>query len=408
MEKRINNYFLYTIFILCLIGSFVACSSSTDSFRPYVSKKAPKYSQKLDTVIVRTGKDRAIFKIPKPIDPTVKEVGLFWNSGTDSLRKDFSAKDTLTIEIDTLKGGQSYSFNIYTLDNNGNKSLKLNRLIRIYGSQYTNSLLNRAIKRAVLKSNGTLNIDWGSAGKQITGTKIIIYNHQQKEDSLFVPPDSSVTLLTNLNTNNDLSFRYQTFYRPNSSEIDIFHTDLEHLTYQLQLNKSLWSNAKLPTDTWQHYSHYAFDQLWDNNAETGGYSFETNKYDKFPIWFTIDLGQKAKISSFIYYNQPHWSNEMPKKFVVWGSANPNIDPDNPFNDSWHKLGTYIGKNPNNGTFDPDTPYPENGLTCIIDNADKLPAVQYIRFEVLSTYGGGDSGDGWVDIGELTLFGLPQK
>ncbi len=226
MSFRFN--LLYAISMVCLTISFIACSSSTDSFRPYVSKKAPKYSQKLDTVLVLTGKDRVIFKIPKPVDPTVKEVNIYCNSGTDSLKKDFLAdKDTLVVNIDTLQGDQSYSFNFYTRDNNGNKSLKLNRLIKIYGSQYESSLLNRPLNNYLYEPGSASQssqaiLKWATATSGMVGTKVIYTNQFNKSDSIFTPADSSQTLLKDFKLSKNSVIKYQTLYLPDSTAIDTF------------------------------------------------------------------------------------------------------------------------------------------------------------------------------------------
>jgi hypothetical protein len=214
--------------MICLVISFAACSSSTDSFRPFVTKKAPKYSQRLDTVLVRTGKDRVVFKIPKPIDPTVKEVDIYWNSGTDSLKKDFMAdKDTLVVKIDTLEGDQSYSFNFYTRDQKGNRSLKLNRLIKIYGSQYASSLLNRALNDYLYEPGSTSQssqaiLEWATVTSGMVGTKVIYTNQFDESDTVFTPADSSQTVLKNFELSKNPVIKYQTLYLPTSAEIDTF------------------------------------------------------------------------------------------------------------------------------------------------------------------------------------------
>jgi hypothetical protein len=178
--------------------------------------------------------------------------------------------------------------------------------------------------------------------------------------------------------------------------------------FEVELNKQLWSNAKLPTDSWKHYKHYAFNQMWDNDAQTTDNSFEigtaaADNFNSFPVWFTINLGQKAKLSRWIYYPQPHWAGQMPNGFILWGSADPKVDSDHPFNDSWTKLGKFTPKTPN-VDFDPDTQYPANAEVFKIKNAINSPEVQYVRVEVLGSF----NGQLFYNIGELSFYGQPEN
>src|SRR5699024_7792269 len=86
---------------------------------------------------------------------------------------------------------------------------------------------------------------------------------------------------------------------------DTLYSTLKPL-YEVELDKSLWSNPKFPTDTWQNYKHYEFEMLWDDATTQYDNSFETGEFDEFPMWFTIDLGQIVKISRAIFYPQPYW------------------------------------------------------------------------------------------------------
>jgi hypothetical protein len=176
--------------------------------------------------------------------------------------------------------------------------------------------------------------------------------------------------------------------------------------FEVELNKDLWSNAKFPTDSWRWYKNYAFNLMWDNNSTKYGNAFEisstsADNFHSFPVWFTIDLGQKAKLSRLTYYPQAPWANYMPTGFIVWGSANPKIDPDHPFNNSWVKLGKFTPLTPG-VDFDPDTPYPANAEVFKIKNPINKPDIQYIRIEVLGTVGGIQ----FYVVGELSFFGQP--
>lgn len=178
--------------------------------------------------------------------------------------------------------------------------------------------------------------------------------------------------------------------------------------YEIKLDKNKFSNAKLPTDSWEPTYNTRFENIYDGFAgedRNGGYNAET--VDSMPLWITIDLGQKAKISRIIIYGLPYWgmyTNDYPKRFELWGSADPNFDDDEAFDDSWFKYGTFETKPQSETGIGISDPYPENGINYQIPDASAFPYARYFRFVVLSTY----SGEKGMGIGELDIYGGPKN
>jgi len=124
--------FIPILVLFLIVKVIVGCSSSTDSYKPYVSEKIPIYPQKLDTILTKVKDKDLIFKLPKPPDPIVDKAAIFWNNESDSVKKKFQDnKDTLKIRIESLQFERDYSFNIYTLDTKGNKSVGINKLVTL-------------------------------------------------------------------------------------------------------------------------------------------------------------------------------------------------------------------------------------------------------------------------------------
>lgn len=73
--------------------------------------------------------------------------------------------------------------------------------------------------------------------------------------------------------------------------------------FEVELNRHLFSNAKLPTDTWEA-SAGVFPSIWDQAACRGGgrgcNSYTSVRKDSMPMWITIDLGQKVKVDRIIF------------------------------------------------------------------------------------------------------------
>lgn len=180
--------------------------------------------------------------------------------------------------------------------------------------------------------------------------------------------------------------------------------------FEGQLDKSKFSNAKFPTDTWQNPRFGSFRNIYDNasNRDRAAPNYFSPVKETMPIWITIDLGQATKISRIIYYgvqNSALYNGAYMKKFQLWGSLNPNLNPEEPFDDSWTLLGTFKSKTPSsNNASITRVPYPENGVEFLIPNAASKPYIRYLRIVCIKTF----SGINEMAIGELDVFGSPKN
>jgi hypothetical protein len=237
MKSTSYHFLIYVLLSAGLALAFAACSSSTDPYKPFVGKREIKYPQKADTIIVRGGLERAVFEIPRPIDPHVTKVKIFWNNGTDSVKAKFTkGQDTLKVVADSLETAGSYTFNIYTYDQSGDKSVGQSETVKVYGSTYANSLLNRGINSTDGVKTNTSNritIYWSKASSGSIGTVVKYTNISNKADSVFVSVDSSETLITNI-SKKDSRLHYSTLYLPTAS-IDTFYTNTDFLNVKFYI-----------------------------------------------------------------------------------------------------------------------------------------------------------------------------
>lgn len=109
------------------------------------------------------------------------------------------------------------------------------------------------------------------------------------------------------------------------------------------------------------------------------------------------------------YGWPGRSNfarKFPYKYEFWGSSNPIIDKNHPFNSSWFKYGTFTSNTPS-GEYPPtqediDSQYPNGGDEQIIPNAANRPPTRYLRIKFLQSWGGEDD----IMISEIEIYGQP--
>lgn len=135
VNKILKRVVLSIAFLGMIIVS-VSCSSST-GYNKYINNSLLLYPAKVDTLIAIPGPNQVLFKVPKPNDPRVVKVGFFWRNNTDSLKVEFpQQKDTLQVLIDNLeaiKKGRLYTFNVYTYTQSGHRSVKVTKSVLIHG-----------------------------------------------------------------------------------------------------------------------------------------------------------------------------------------------------------------------------------------------------------------------------------
>lgn len=180
--------------------------------------------------------------------------------------------------------------------------------------------------------------------------------------------------------------------------------------FEVELNRNLFSNAKLPTDTWENPRTGPFSFIWDQQATSGrgggSHNYWSHTKKTMPIWVTIDLGQLAKVDRIILYGNPHYAyynNAYPKKFALWGSSDPNIADSAHWqqSNSWFKYGSFVTQPPPNVNI--DTPYPQNGVSFQIKDASDFLYSRYLRIVYIKTY----AGQHRIVIGDLDVFGSPK-
>lgn len=178
--------------------------------------------------------------------------------------------------------------------------------------------------------------------------------------------------------------------------------------FEEELDKTKFKQIILPTDTYLTYDGYPITLMWDDSWGSLNNLFATHPGTGMPQWYTIDLGVKATLSRFLLYHRKQNGTAGgfyagdPKEVEVWGSNNPNTDGTW---DSWTFLGNFKCLEPSG----PDgKPTAEDFQKASIDGENfdfsaGIPAVRYLRFKVVDTWGG----TSYMWIAELTFWGSIQ-
>lgn len=223
----------YTYIIISLMAAwmFGACSDMNDVHDPYMKDGEKIYIGRVDSMHNFGGNERVLLRY-WITDPRAKTLCIYWNHKKDSINVDIPSHDPLdSQEVMIGENGSTiaegdYTFQIYSYDNRGHRSIQFEQLVNVYGEKYRLTLSNRTIQK-VSKEENTLTIEWnGSNNSEETGIEIFYTDTNDKEKSLFIETESLSfpTIIENVNLQQPV--KYQTWYKPEPESIDQFNTQL--------------------------------------------------------------------------------------------------------------------------------------------------------------------------------------
>ena len=211
--------FLLLVFTLI---SFYGCDKMDSSYEEYVKDGETIYVSKVDSLVIRPGKKRILLTWALGTDPKVKRAKIFWNNGADSIEKIIErvpGVNTVEVMVDNLAEG-AYTFDLYTFDVKGHKSVKVTGSGNVYGDTYQAAIRNRTFKDALITDNVAA-INWISE-TQLAYTKLTYTDKFNVTRLITVPPNQNQTLIPNFKPRS--GFTYSTQYIPEPLAIDTFYT----------------------------------------------------------------------------------------------------------------------------------------------------------------------------------------
>ncbi|PWG78180.1 DUF4998 domain-containing protein [Pararcticibacter amylolyticus] len=241
MKKTKITLFVQLAFALLLICQ--GCDKMEDSYKQYLEGGELIYPGKADSLKAFPGKNRVKLRWLIVSDPKVVGAKVYWNNKSDSVNvpiRKTSSTDTISVIIPGMEEGL-YTFDVYTYDAAGHRSVGSQVIGEAYGASFQNTLANRLVKSVQwlnLAQTGTTpafrggEITWYSAS--VLAVFIDIgYTREDgsaasvREEPVRVPgrPVSFRETTRLPGWNKDLSFRYRTAFKPDSAAIDTFYTD---------------------------------------------------------------------------------------------------------------------------------------------------------------------------------------
>lgn len=220
---------------MVILGGFIlSCSKMDDTYHDFIKDGEVIYPAKVEAVKTHTGNNRIELSMLLTSDPKITKVKVFWNNGKDSAEKAVqrtTGVDTVRFSINNIEEG-TYTFDIFTYDKNGHRSVKTDIIGNVFGERFIGSLYNRTLKSvSYLTTNGSARLVWVGAADQMIGQEIK-YTDSQGVARSFIEPrynsDGSSRDTTVLSTfKKGGSFEFRTLFKPEFSSLDTFYSAYE-------------------------------------------------------------------------------------------------------------------------------------------------------------------------------------
>jgi hypothetical protein len=219
--KKYN--YLFFILAVCLI---MACSKMEDTYAEFIKDGEIVYTGRVDSLKVYPGRNRIQLSWLLISDTKITRCKVFWNDGADMLEipvQRSAGIDTITVML-TGMAERTYTFDVFTYDNDGHSSIKSDTIGAVYGDVFAASLFNRPLK-SVAFSADTARLEWAGASAQSESVQLNYIDNTNTPRTIVVPRLESKTNLPKFKKGN--SFQYRTLYLPEKNAIDTFFTAYE-------------------------------------------------------------------------------------------------------------------------------------------------------------------------------------
>lgn len=275
---------------LLLWGGFMLFScTKMDDYKKYFDKEEIIYIGKPDSLQVFAGRERVKLQWLIISDPKVSSAMIYWSNKTKERKIDIkrgTGVDTVQTIIEGLNQG-FHSFEVFTMDDEGNRSISVFASGMVYGENYEQSLPNRSVEGVKYQIGGNTFINWLLADSTSVGVRLSYKNLGGENKTLIVKNNETITELYEHDLGTEI--KYQTMYKPDSLSIDTFYAPV----VDVKVNEILLQNGGAPflgTDIsgrWGNLKDWDTNQAAKNHDGVGGFdNIDNGGYLSFEYWGT--------------------------------------------------------------------------------------------------------------------------
>lgn len=193
-----------------------------DDYRKISGDEEIVYPGKIAEVTVYTGDGRVVVEGLCQSDPKIVSCRIYWNLGAEYVEVPVDMSDgPFQVKKEIPLPENTYNFDIYTYDNEGNRSIPVNVSSKTYGDKYKASLTNRLVKSFTVQG-GQAVIEWWDIDATLGpyATEVVYTDEQHAVVEKLVPVEEMKTVLEGYDM--VTAVEYTTLYRPDTLCVDVF------------------------------------------------------------------------------------------------------------------------------------------------------------------------------------------
>ena len=232
---NLKQYHIPLFLLVVLSGFILSCSKMDSTYRDFIKDGEIIYPGKPESLQTFPGNNRVEVSMLLTSDPKITSVKVFWNNGVDSAVKAVqrtSGVDTVRFLLTSIPEG-TYTFDIYTYDKDGHRSVKSDIIGNVFGERYVSSLYNRTLSSTSYIGGSKARLIWVEAAEQMIGQEIQYTDSLGVLQTLVEPrslkpdgtPAKDTTILAAFEKGG--SFNFRTLFKPDPASLDTFYSDFE-------------------------------------------------------------------------------------------------------------------------------------------------------------------------------------
>ena len=299
--------------LVCVIAALLlaACSKMDKTFKDYVVPGGVTYTGKVTNVQVFSGRERIKLAWIRGTDPNVTKAIIYWNNNADSAVvpiKQGTPQDTISVLIDKLKEG-TYNFSIYTADDFGHRSIRVDAQGRSCGAGYQSSLLIRPLATSTpIAKDALLSF---MAADTSSVTEVNYTDENNKAQTVYLSHKQDKIQLLNVKPGSAYTFR--SVFLPSKPALDSFYTDFATgvIPANLAIGKTITASSEVAGSIAANLIDRDLTSFWAPTA--------ADRTDDKKVSVTIDL----KTAQTFNQVKQYWrkGSEFIASYKIQGSDN---------------------------------------------------------------------------------------
>ena len=306
--KVINKVqqWIMAVSVWCIaVCSIMSCGDMTDDYKQYLEGGEIVYPAKAVSIEAHPGRKRIELQWLILSDPSVTSAIVYWNAGRSSKTVHIARTlgiDTIKVTLDNMEEG-THTFEIYTFNADGDKSVAAEIIGIVYGNRYETSLLSESYSLLYAQGKGGF-ITWSSQMGNVAGNEVRYTTNTGKMANAFVEKGDSIFALPDFDRVSPVTFR-TAFLPPNA--VDTFYTGFSTIALNTTVNVAV--NKPVTASSVNGAANVGANAVNGKNmADTNDRYVSSSVLTSGPQWIAVDLMKELPVSSVKLYCQSAFSS----------------------------------------------------------------------------------------------------